>query len=175
MEATRRLATPATKEHDMPTDELDQVNDDAKAEPGNGEPGNVTDRIRRGAESAYEATRERTAALYDSAREGATRAGQRTVEEIGANPLGALAGGLAFGAILAVMLPRTRQETAALGTVGAKLNQRGREALFAARDAGRDKLDELGLNREGAQQKIADIASKAGDALRSARSARKSK
>jgi hypothetical protein len=154
----------------MATEELDQVanrnagNDGAEAGKAGG--------IRRRVGTAYETTRKRTAELYDTAREGASRAGQRTVEEIGANPLGALAGGLAFGAILAVMLPRTRHENNALGAIGAKLNQRGREALFAARDAGRDKLDELGLNREGAQQKLADIASTARDALRSARKSR---
>ena len=126
------------------------------------------DRVRRGATEAYEAARHRTTELYGSARQGAARAGRRTAEEVDSNPVAALAGGLAFGAILAALLPRTRRETAALGALGGRINDSARQAAFAARDAGREKLDELGLGRDGVRQKLADIASTAGTAMKAA-------
>ena len=137
-----------------------------------GDAANPVDRVKRSASEAYETARQRTADLYSGAREGAVRARRRSAEEIDANPVAALAGGLAFGAILAALLPRTRRENAALGALGGRINDSAREAVFAARDAGREKLDELGLSREGVRQKLADIASTAGTAMKVAGSKR---
>ena len=160
----------------MATTDLGDDTDTDRAA-GNGsteEPGGV----RRSASEAYEAARLRSSALYDSAREralsayestrdGASRAGRRTAEGIDANPVAALIGGLAIGAAVAALLPRTRQENRALGPIGGRINDTAREAALAARDAGRDKLDELGLSREGIRQRLNDFTSGASDALRS--------
>lgn len=126
----------------------------------------AADRVRQSASEAYEATRQRTSSLYGSTREGAARAGQRTAEGIEANPMAAVVGGLAIGAAVAALLPRTRRETEVLGPIGERLTE-------SAREAGRSKLDEIGLSREGAKQKLSELASSAGDAIRQTRSTRK--
>ena len=122
------------------------------------------------ASEAYGSARERTSALYgsarerasgafDSTREGAARAGRRTAEGIDANPAGALIAGLAIGALAAAFLPKTRRESEAFGKIGSRINETAREAARAAREAGRGKLDELGLNADNARQKLTEVAS----------------
>jgi ElaB/YqjD/DUF883 family membrane-anchored ribosome-binding protein len=119
---------------------------------------------------AYSAARERTSALYGSARErassayqntreGAARAGRRTADEIDANPVGALVAGLAIGALAAALMPRTRREAETFGKLGSRINETAREAARAAREAGRGKLEELGLNADNAKQKLSEVAS----------------
>ncbi|MDB5697602.1 MAG: hypothetical protein JWN69_406 [Alphaproteobacteria bacterium] len=135
--------------------------------------GAAAERVRQNASDAYEAARQKTASLYGSTRESAARAGRRTADEIDANPIAAVAGGLALGAIVAALLPRTRREQEVLGPLGSRITETAREAANAARDAGRGKLDELGLNREGARQKLGELASSAGEAIRQAGSSRR--
>src|SRR5687768_9366690 len=74
------------------------------------------------ARQAFESARERTAAAYATARERAgsayETAGRRTGEGIDSNPVAAVVGGLAIGAIVAALLPRTSREEELLGGVG---------------------------------------------------------
>jgi ElaB/YqjD/DUF883 family membrane-anchored ribosome-binding protein len=123
------------------------------------------------AADAYSAARDRTSSAYSSARESASRATQRTTEGINSNPEAALLGGLALGAILAVILPKTQRESEVLGQVGRRINETAREAARAAREAGRTQLEEAGLTKEGAKQKLSDIASRASEAARTSASA----
>lgn len=110
--------------------------------------------IRGKAGDAYSAARERTSAAYGNARERVGDAGRRTSENIDANPVAALIGGLALGAIAAALLPKTRREEEMLGQYGRRINETAREAARAAREAGKSKLDELGYNRDAAREKI---------------------
>ena len=96
--------------------------------------------------------RERAVDAYDGARE-------RALDGIEGSPLLALGGGLALGAILAAILPRTRTEERLLGEVGGRVTGSAREALGAAKEAGREKLAELNITREagkGAVQSLVD-------------------
>ena len=140
------------------------------------------DAVKTRAGDAYSSARERTAAAYDTARErastaaqsarrNASRARERTSAGIDTNPFGAVIGGLAVGALIAAVLPKSRREEELLGDYGKKINDTAKEAARAARDAGKGKLDELGLNQEKAKQTLGDIASKAGEAARSSASA----
>lgn len=117
--------------------------------------------MRQGAAEAYESARERTAAAYASAREAARSAGRKAGDGLDANPLAAVAGGLALGALLGALLPRSRQEEEWLGPVGRKINDTAREAAAAARDAGRQQLDDLGLSRDGAKKRLDEFTDQA--------------
>jgi ElaB/YqjD/DUF883 family membrane-anchored ribosome-binding protein len=133
--------------------------------------GEALDSARTRASDAYSSARERTSAAYDSARERASRASERTAEGIDSNPGAAIIGGLAIGALLAAVLPKTQRESEMLGDVGRKINDTAKEAARAATEAGRSKLDEAGLNRDTAKQKLGDIAASAGEAARTSASA----
>ena len=57
--------------------------------------------------------RQRAIEAYDGARDSVAGAGRRATDGIDEAPLIALAGGLAAGALLAALLPRTESETRA--------------------------------------------------------------
>jgi ElaB/YqjD/DUF883 family membrane-anchored ribosome-binding protein len=118
------------------------------------------------ASDAYSTARDRTSSAYDSARERASSATRATAEGIDANPGAALIGGLALGALAAVLLPKTRKEEELLGTYGRQINEKAKEAARAAKEAGQSKLDELGLNKDTAKQKLSEVANQAKDAVK---------
>lgn len=122
------------------------------------------------ARQAFEAARERTASAYAAAREKAgsayQTAGRRAGEGIDSNPVAAVFGGLAIGAIVAALLPRTRREDEMLGDVGRKINDSAREAAAAAREAGRGQLDELGLSKDGLRGKLDEFTGRAVGAIK---------
>jgi hypothetical protein len=122
------------------------------------------------ARQAFESARERTAAAYATARERAgsayETAGRKTSQGIDSNPVAAVVGGLAVGAIVAALLPRTSREEELLGGVGRKISDSARQAAQAAKDAGRSQLDELGLSREGLQGKLNEFTDRAVGAVK---------
>jgi hypothetical protein len=63
-------------------------------------------------------------------------------------PLIALAGGLAVGVLLAALLPRTDKEKELLGPLGERITGSAKNAVEAAKEAGRDKMSELNLTRD---------------------------
>jgi hypothetical protein len=103
--------------------------------------------------------RERAIEAYDRAR---GRAGQG----IGDAPLLALGGGLALGALLAAILPRTRTEERLLGPVGGKITDGARAAAAAAKEAGREKLSELNITREAGKGAVQSLIDGIGEAAR---------
>lgn len=113
------------------------------------------------ASDAVTSARIRASSVADSARSSASEASRKTAEGVDANPVAALIGGLALGALAAAVLPRTRKEEELLGPIGGKINDRARTAAQAAADAGRDKLDELGINKDTAMDKARELASSA--------------
>lgn len=105
------------------------------------------------------------------ASEAARRAKTKAVDGVESFPVIALAGGLAIGAMLGALLPRTRQEEELLGTIGGAINDRAKDAVVAARDAGQAKLEELGISQAAAGKQvgkliesIAQVAESAGSA-----------
>ncbi|HYI39466.1 MAG TPA: hypothetical protein VE053_04020 [Allosphingosinicella sp.] len=123
------------------------------------------------ARQAFETARDRTAAAYTTARERAgsayETAGRKASEGIDSNPVAAVVGGLAVGALVAALLPRTSREEELLGGVGRKITDGAREAARAAKEAGRGQLDELGLSRDGLQSKLNEFTDKAVGAVKS--------
>ena len=111
-----------------------------RGETGGNEGGRLAS-VRQTAADAYETARQRTASAYSAAREPASSAGRRTADGIDGNPMAALVGGLALGAIVGALFPTTRRERDLLGNVGRRVNDTARQAVTAARDAGKEKLD----------------------------------
>jgi hypothetical protein len=90
----------------------------------------------------------------------------RAIEGIDEAPLIALAGGLAAGALLAALLPRTESERRALRPVGDKLTGTAKAVASAAKEAGTSRLAELGLTPEKGRETLRSIFEGAGDAAK---------
>lgn len=84
-------------------------------------------------------------------------ASKKVTEGVDGYPVAALVGGLALGAVVAALLPRTKKEDELLGQFGGEINSRAKEALGAARDAGKAKLDELGISTDSAGKQVGKL------------------
>lgn len=91
------------------------------------------------------------------ARAKVSTASKKVGEGVEGYPVAALVGGLAIGAVMGALLPRTKQEDQLLGKVGGEINSRAKEALDAARDAGKAKLDELGISTDAAGKQVGKL------------------
>lgn len=92
-----------------------------------------------------------------SVREAATDAAHNVAPGIDANPLLALLGGLAIGAIAGALVPRSDKERELLAPVGARVGDAARAAFDAAKTAGGGALDDAGLNQDGVRQQVAKL------------------
>ena len=104
-------------------------------------------------------SRQRAIEAYDSARE-------RAVDTLGEAPLIALAGGLAAGALIAALLPRTQTETRLVRPTARRVKDSARTAFVAARDTGSQRLEELGISRDKGQETIRSLLNGLTDAAR---------
>lgn len=103
--------------------------------------------------------RERAIEAYDSARD-------RVTTGIEQAPLLVLAGGLAAGALVAALLPASRRERELLGPVADRIKDTAGVAASAAREAGQQRLGELGLTREAGTDTLKTIIEGVGDAAK---------
>jgi ElaB/YqjD/DUF883 family membrane-anchored ribosome-binding protein len=95
----------------------------------------------------------------------ASKAAAKSADSIDKNPLALVVGGIALGAILGALLPRSDKEEKLLGKAGSKLNKKAREVTLAAKDAGREKIENLGINKDNAREQFRDLVSKASQAV----------
>jgi len=109
-------------------------------------------------------TDQRTSQTEDNAGTGSRQsaiesygARERVTDTLGEAPLIAVAGGLAAGALIAALLPRTEAETRAIKPTAKRVKQTARAAYQAAKDTGTQRLDELGLNREKGEETIRSL------------------
>lgn len=109
-------------------------------------------------------SRQRAIEAYDGARE-------RAVDTLGEAPLIALAGGLAAGALIAALLPRTQTETRLVRPTARRVKDSARTALAAARDTGSRRLEELGISRDKGQETIRNLLEGLTDAARASANA----
>ena len=103
--------------------------------------------------------RERAIQAYDDARE---RAGDAFDQA----PLIAVAGGIAAGALIAALLPRTRTEEKLLRPVTDRARETAWTAVRAAKDAGQSRLEELGLTKDKGRDTVRQILDSARDAAK---------
>ena len=113
---------------------------------------------------------ERTAGSSTSPRQRAIDAYDKARDRVGDNfneaPLIALAGGLAAGALIAALLPRTQTETRAVRPTARRVRDTAKAAARAARDTGTQRLEELGLSRERGEETIRSLFEGVTDAAR---------
>jgi ElaB/YqjD/DUF883 family membrane-anchored ribosome-binding protein len=148
------------------------VNDDVSTTRSAGTSGATTSRSRNAPEPSlrdragdgYDSARTRAVDAYDSARERAAAATTRASDGIDEAPLIALAGGLAVGVLLAALLPRTEREDKLLGPIGGRITGSARNAVDAAKEAGRDKLNDPTLTREAGSSTLPTLVKPVSDA-----------
>lgn len=126
-----------------------------------------TPSLRDRAQDVYDQGRERAVEAYDAAREKAVEAKAKAKDGIDSNPLLALGGGLAIGALVAALLPKTKAEERVLGNAGRRINDTAREAATAAKEAGREKLAELNITRDAGSNAVQSLLDGLRDAAKS--------
>lgn len=109
---------------------------------------NVT--TQRADETQTAGARQRAIEAYEDARD-------RAVDTLSEAPLIALAGGIAAGALIAALLPRTEAESRAIRPAARRVKSTAKAAFDAAKDTGSQRLDELGLNREKGEATIRSL------------------
>lgn len=108
--------------------------------------------------------RQRAIEAYEGARD-------RAVDTLGEAPLLALAGGLAAGALIAALLPRTEAETRLVRPTARRVKNSARAAYQAARDAGTQTLDERGISRRKGEETIRSLLDGLTDAAKASANA----
>jgi hypothetical protein len=114
--------------------------------------------------NAPSSPRQRAIEAYDDARE-------RAADTLGQAPLLALAGGIAAGALIAALLPRTEAESRLVRPTARRVKDSARAAAQAARDTGTQRLDELGISRQKGEETIRSLLDGLTDAARASANA----
>ena len=117
------------------------------------------DTIKDKAATAAHATSDAAHDAAQRASEVAHNAAKRASDTIEANPLAVLAGGLALGAVVGALLPRTAQETRALSPLGKKLSAAATAAAATARDVGKEQLAAALPSKDGAKEQLRSVFS----------------
>jgi hypothetical protein len=117
----------------------------------------MTTTVKESAERAPATTGGKLHETAESARAGLAKARTKVGEGVDGFPVAALIGGVALGAVLGALLPRTKKEAELLGPIGETINDRAKSAVGAARDAGQAKLDELGLSTDAAGKQVGKL------------------
>lgn len=115
-------------------------------------------------ESDDSGARQRAIEAYEGVRDYAS-------DTLGQAPLLALAGGIAAGALIAALIPRTEAETRAIRPTARRMKDTARAAYDAAKDTGSQRLDELGLNRDKAEDTIRNLLEGVADAAKASANA----
>ncbi len=123
---------------------------------------------KRSAAVAAEKSKAAAARSVESSKQLAKKAGQASADGIDKNPLAIVAGGIAIGAIIGMLLPKTEREKKVLGKAGKAINKTAKRAANAAKDAGKAKVDEVGLGTDAIRDQFRDLVSKASEAVKAA-------
>jgi hypothetical protein len=123
---------------------------------------------RHKASVAFEKSKDAAATGVEQSKVIARQAKDKTIESVDKSPLAIVLGGIAIGAIVGALLPRTERETKVLGKTGKKLNKKARKVAEAAKVAGMTQVDTLGLNGEAMRAQFRELVSKAALAVKAA-------
>lgn len=105
------------------------------------------DNHRSGAHATPASPRQRAIDAYEDAR-------SRAEDTLGQAPLIALAGGIAAGALIAALLPRTRTEARLARPTARRVKDSARAAFEAARDTSKERFGELGFSKEKGEETL---------------------
>lgn len=119
----------------------------------------------------YEKVSDRVASAYEAARDRAAVVVQTTGSGLEANPLVAIAGGLAVGIAAAALIPRGEREQAMLAPLGSRVASAAKAALEAAKVAGADALEDAGLSPDKLRGQVSAMVEQALGAASAAGSA----
>lgn len=123
---------------------------------------------REKAAEAYEKGREAAARGVQQSRDVVNKVAIKTGDNIDRNPLAIVLGGIALGAIVGALLPTTEREKKVMGKAGKKLNKKAKDMAKAAKAAGKQQVDSLGLNGDAVREQFRDLVSKAALAVKAA-------
>lgn len=129
---------------------------------------NASASARRNAAAAVDKSKAAASRGVQSSKAMAKKASETTAQTVDQNPLAIVVGGVALGAIIGMLLPKTKREQKAFGKAGKKLNAAAKRATDAAKAAGKDKVDSLGLNQDALRDQFRDLVSKAAEAVKAA-------
>jgi hypothetical protein len=99
------------------------------------------------ADEARGTPRQRAIEAYEGAR-------GRAADTLGEAPLIALAGGIAAGALIAALLPRTRTEARLIRPTARRVKDTARAAYDAARSTGKERFEDMGFTRQKGEQTL---------------------
>lgn len=105
---------------------------------------------------------------YETSKQSVKKATTRAEKAAKDNPLAVVAGGIAIGAVIGALLPKTQKEDELLGTVGKRLAEGATAAAIAARDTGKAEFASLKPDTSSAKDKAGSIAAHIFDAAKSA-------
>ena len=93
----------------------------------------------------------------DAVKAGYETAKTKVGEGIDGFPVAALAAGIAVGAVVGALLPKTKKEGELLGQYGGEIVDRAKAALTAGKDAGKAELDAAGISTDAAGKQVGKI------------------
>jgi ElaB/YqjD/DUF883 family membrane-anchored ribosome-binding protein len=123
---------------------------------------------KRSASTVAEKGKNAAARGVEGSKQLAKKAGKASAEGIDKNPLAIIAGGIAIGAIIGMLLPKSEREQKVLGKAGKAINDTAKRAANAAKDAGKAKVNEVGLGTDAMRDQFRDLVGKASEAVKAA-------
>lgn len=81
----------------------------------------------------------------------------RSAESLTENPLALLAGGIALGVLIGVLIPRHSKEREALAPLGKKLADGASAAARAAREAGQSEIESLLPDKQATRDRVSKL------------------
>lgn len=112
-----------------------------------------------------------TSAKSDKKKAGSAKArdtARRTAESASENPLALLAGGIALGVLVGVLLPRFAREKEALRPIGKRIADGATAAADAAREVGKAELAAILPEPTATRERVGKLIENVVDAARTA-------
>lgn len=91
-----------------------------------------------------------------------------TAEGITDNPIALVAGGVAIGVLIGMLLPRAGRERELLEPAGRKLAERATSTVQAVKEAGKAEIDSLLPGRDEAKDRVSRLVGNLVDAAKGA-------